>query len=872
MRFEQAFYTRGEELLDEKRGLGIVAASNRDESFLSCCRRIGSDFKTEPHQKVSEFVLYEDSIGKFVGVSVSPSYEQDGGNRNKLVHIFVPEQASGRAEDYYLSYPFRSTVEKGELLEEVEIRPDLGEEDFDSLLGKYGMDEEKLAVFLTRIFPILFRENSRLYLVTDNRRDEDRGLSRTAREMTWLASQLAPEEQDSLSYRKNLTYSVYSAVNSHLGKLIYMTEEEWEKMECSRGDVCFFPDRPVREEVPELYRELAGRLRDSRRAYLDFMKELRDQWEEDDFSTQGLDFQFFCWRLHKGYAAEKDEIPMEITNLLDFAIRGKKYRRLLYECLLSLKGWATEDLRIIWNAVIAPQLEKPSEYEEENFLAAAEKVLFLFPQEGLKGEYRDAMKKLPQRIRGQIQQDLYHRADSGIWAELEGISSAQECREFFAFYEDLQEDEDFLLQFQDVALRYYFELNKEDRERFHSAFSRFPGAKREWEEKVEGHIRGQLRGEQDPDRFVNLICQEFGRMEGEYFLLYFEEFVEKCRSQGSQWDDRAREKLKAVGNSFAEGRILSGEVLEKYSALQKEYNGLIRQWERERLLNKWKHSSLEELSGSRLEKEPREIREFWCDQVLERLEREALTPESTKKLLDQLCWLAEAPGKCRVLVGKLQEKLYELLDGKEEQLFGREGFRQYWQLELYGEALRSEGRGGARLVQWENLERLYQNSPRFLRNLTKVILEDAGNAGKPSQKESVWTLKVFDHICRVAVPVQAQDYPQVCELLEKAQKGLGACPERLERLKAECKKAEPAYIVWSREELKKMRVELQTDLERFQKMEGELGKAKGDLGKAMKEIARLYELLSDHEERLGRLEAMGGKGKKRYSNSEYFEN
>lgn len=175
MKFEQAFYTRDSDQLNQKEpGLGIRASSNPDSRFLKGCMDVGGALNTENSDQMAQLVYYSDYFQNFVGIGISRAHYPDGGNRNKLCHLFVPmqEAAEGGGLDpceYDLDYPFQDQVEKKCELPQITLQPCLNMGCYTDRLNTYFSDKKKLAEFLYRLFPVLFSEKNQLQIVLDQR-------------------------------------------------------------------------------------------------------------------------------------------------------------------------------------------------------------------------------------------------------------------------------------------------------------------------------------------------------------------------------------------------------------------------------------------------------------------------------------------------------------------------------------------------------------------------------------------------------------------------------------------------------------------------------------------------------------------------------
>ena len=128
--------------------------------------------------------------------------------------------------DYYLEYPFQAQVEKKADLPQLELQPDLNRECYEEKLRTYFPEKRKLAYFLYKLFPILFSEKNQLLIVLDQQYHKEQEWAVIAREVTWLASMLAPGDGvQAGEYRKRLSYGVYVHKNAKNVNLVYSDNE-----------------------------------------------------------------------------------------------------------------------------------------------------------------------------------------------------------------------------------------------------------------------------------------------------------------------------------------------------------------------------------------------------------------------------------------------------------------------------------------------------------------------------------------------------------------------------------------------------------------------------------------------------------------------
>lgn len=618
MRFEQAFYTRGTGLLNEKgTGLGIAAASRTDTHFLDKCMNIGGKFNTEHTKEQAEFVLYSDRLESFVGVSVNPASNLDGGVVNKLCHIFIPLEKDCTADEYYQEYQFEKKVEKRSELDIVEFTPYLSVGKFTDILEKYEFDQEKLAYFLYKLYPVLFQEKNFLLIVIDDSKYQKEKFSELAREITWLANYLIPAIEDTLQYRKNLSYGVNTTENLSIVNLAFVTDE---KLHSNR----FYLGQPGSEEVPEVYYKLSEMAIKSYQNFLDFLQQLQDVQIEKNDSSINIQLNYIQWKLKQGFKIQEKELPLRLDSLRQAAIRNKNYCCFLYGCLIALDDVAISELIKIWQYIIGPTLEEKQVQVMDNFIPAVEKVIFLMYGKSQK-HYKILLQHLPVNFRKQIMEDLYFSENSCIYQHIESISASEECRQMFELYEDLNESLDFISQIKEKAEKYYFEMNKENREFFTSVFKGMELIS--WN----NYILGRINEVFSTDSYEDFMEKELGAIEMRHIPLYFANFLDKCVELS---DEKIRKRLKDIAEKY----------LEEYSdAIPKEqekrYEMIKNNWKEEYFYNKIKTSTLQEISELNLKNLSEELIEEWIKAVNCRLSTETLTENILKSLICNLEFL-----------------------------------------------------------------------------------------------------------------------------------------------------------------------------------------------------------------------------------------
>lgn len=639
MKFEQAFYTRGIDLINNEGsiGLGIAASSNRDPQFIAKCMEVGSKFnteRTEDVEKTAEFVMYSEAFEKFIGIGVSPAPNREGGDVNKLVHMYIPETASDQSEEYYLPYKFWQNVEKKSDLGTVEIESCLKKSDFMQILKKYNFDRDKLAKFLWRMISVIYGKENLLLIVLDENRYEKGEFSAIARELTWLASCLIPECGDTLLRRKRLSYAVYSRENISVANLAYVTDET---LHTNR----FFLNGQNTEEVPELCYVLAENALHSYQAYLEFVAELQKNRIEENIDTTNLLIMFLQWKLNQGnISIQKQDIPISVNALVHYAGCKNEYRSLLYKCVIALNFISKKDLKKIWEK-ICWAIKKPQEQENQECFLSVKKIIRLFY--GIdKKKYQSCLGELPGDIRKKVIEELYTEEDSCIQKELMHISSIEEWIETFEFYSDLHENAVFLSQMKDAISGYYFDMDEDKRAYFQSIFAALDEqtvSDLSWDMLIKRKIADCFQ----TDAFADFVDKEIGRMEKRYVALYFTQFLKKCREV---LEEDCRKTLQETADRFMTAYSDCMDETDK-----KEYEALAEQWEADFWHVYMAKATLEQISDMKMDESAsikKSLKKDWCQEVIRRLEEETMLDTVMKNLVGQIAFLQDMDGEtCR---------------------------------------------------------------------------------------------------------------------------------------------------------------------------------------------------------------------------------
>lgn len=431
MRFEQAFYTRDSELLNTRTaGLGISASSNLEDSFIKKCMDIGGQFDAEGSKRMAEFVLYSEEFKSFVGIGLSPVYSLGKSEIDMICHFFIPMEEESETqrlcspENYYLLYPFKDNVKKRSELEQVEVPSCFSDNSYQSILKKYHFDQEKLAYFLYKLYPILFDEKNLLLIVLDDKYYED--YSEIAREVTWLASCLVPKAgEQSVPYRKRLSYSVYSQKNISRVNIAYSEQEE---LHSNR----FYFNEEQQEEIPEIYFVLAQKALESQQIYLEFIDQMLESAIEKEINSENLLIMYLLWKL---------EQKQKISNpepLVQRAKYNSKYKIKLSLYILLTEELSEAELSNLWNVMISSPLEDITETEKDTIDNALKRMIVLMYNINKK-KYKTFIERLPEDSSKKILEELYFLENSCIKKHLNEIKDRKELLDAARLYYSLGE-------------------------------------------------------------------------------------------------------------------------------------------------------------------------------------------------------------------------------------------------------------------------------------------------------------------------------------------------------------------------------------------------------------------------------------------------
>lgn len=446
MRFEQAFYTRGPELLNTRDvGLGISASSNLEDSFIKKCMSIGGKFDAEGSEEMAEFVLYSEEFKSFVGIGLSPSYDFSESKIDMICHLFIPVEEGSKVqrlcspEKYYLLYPFKDNVKKRSDLEQVELASCFSDSDYQSILRKYHFDQKKLAYFLYKLYPILFNEKNQLLIVLNN--EYYKKYSEIAREITWLASCLVPKAgEQSVPYRKRLSYGVYSQRNISRVNIAYSEKEELHNNR-------FYLNKETKEEIPELYFTLAQKALKSQQLYLEFIDQMLESAIEKEINSDNLLIMYLLWKLEQKQEISKPSFSIE--PLIRKAKNNPKYKNKLSLYILLADELSEQELSNLWNTIISPPLYT-TESEKDNIYNALKRIIVLMYDINKK-KYKTFIEQLPENSSKEILEDLYALEDSCIKKHLNEIKNMKELLNTAQLYYRLGEIQDYSERIKNIS-------------------------------------------------------------------------------------------------------------------------------------------------------------------------------------------------------------------------------------------------------------------------------------------------------------------------------------------------------------------------------------------------------------------------------------
>lgn len=608
MVFRQAFYTR-----ETGTGLKIVASSDKSIEFENNCLSVGSKFETETSDETAEFVYYSDSFDRYVGVGVSPASYTEHAGKNKLVHIWVPENSSSDPSDYYLSYAFDRNVDKNSDYGNKEFLPSLKREDYITILQKYALDVDKIAELLYKITPIAFREKNFLAVYLSENEYKHEELSVIAREITWLMSMLIPAVgEDRIKCRQNLSYSVLSKSNINIINIAYVTDT-------TDLDNCFNLKEKDSAQVPEIYRQLAKKAVESIDVYEEFLEDLYNCRLEERLSTENFKLMFLNWKIkYEHVSLNKKDIPVSWEKLIQRGQRNVKYRYFLYEVSQCIEDLSERDLAEL-HAYIFKNDQKAfvqDKYDEfiSSYVNAIQKAFFT---ENAK-LYRIYLSIENEALKERIFNDLWENKNSEncISLDIMRTENASDFIERLKLYQCLERNPAFISQMHDIVInkKYYFQMDLEDRAYVSALFG--VNARENdtsWKDMLQEQIISFFRTD---ETYISFIEQEIGRIEENYVPFYFSYFLDNCQKAE---DNTLRKQLQKIAYRFLEEykNAVDSDDLKTFELLD-----LV--WYQNDFQNRIENLSFEELTafkdfGNYIQKYPVEACTDWYNAIISRM-------------------------------------------------------------------------------------------------------------------------------------------------------------------------------------------------------------------------------------------------------------
>lgn len=455
MEFDQAIYTRGKELLYEPElgiGLGIVASSKMEEEFVRCCKKIGADFISERSEKTAQFVIYREEFHEYVGVSLRPAMNSDGGGANIECRIFVPaegeksraEERLDKSENYCIDYYLVDNSAVNGKLERVQLPQGSGslKINYRSILNKYFGEQKRLAYFLYKIYPILFSEKDFLLIILDQGQGKEEKFFTIAREITSLIHCLVPEiSNGGREYRKRLSYSVNSEKNIGRVNIAYSSNESLDP------ENRFYLEKDQNEKLPEVYLALAQKAMESSIKYQKFIKEILDK-KAENITSKKIREGYFWWKVEKGEKIARSEVPFRIEELDKKDFKDQEEEKLFIKYILLEDDLETGELRIIWKKFIQPSFF--DNLKSKEMLDVVEHMILRMYEKSQKG-YQRFLTDIPKDIQVDIMFRLFSRNDSCIRKHLEKICTFEEYWDAIELYSCLIRNEKYIKYIQQCS-------------------------------------------------------------------------------------------------------------------------------------------------------------------------------------------------------------------------------------------------------------------------------------------------------------------------------------------------------------------------------------------------------------------------------------
>ena len=584
MRFDQAFHYR-----DINSGWGTYASSDSSNTFKKTCGKICEGFAKEDGCETAEFVLYSNEFGRFVGIGVIPFESRDRANR--LVQIWVPEEASAAPSDYYLEYEFAEECDIDRQYEKKEFEPCISEQDYSEILARYGFSKDRLAKLLSMTMPILFDSYEKLSVVFPQNRFSKEEKRAAAREIMWLISVLMPVPEDKRSeFGSRLSYSVFSEKNRKKAAVSFVDS-------VPASGSCYMLEGeetlPDSDEENALYYELAEKAMESLESYRGFIRELTDcGFEEGEFDRDILDVMYFYRELRCGRITEieKENLPIDFEGLVFKARTSKGYCDFLFRVLAAPNDLTNPELgRVysnifgednIWSGNDAGDLRGKAE-------AAFGEMLEKTFESGNRSAFYKLLEIKDPDLKREVLTDLWQKKgeDSCIAGDIKEIGDVDTFLNKLSFYKDLAEDDGFRKQMCSVLFgkNLYFKMDKKERSSVSSLLDQGTPAFVSWiRRKIEELFHSGF------EAGLSFFNKEKYLLEDKFAADYFQCFVENCRNA----DPEFRKEVQKTGHEFIDA--YSGSIRQEDKA---DFRDIDRNWKRNDIEETLKRASLGELAA-----------------------------------------------------------------------------------------------------------------------------------------------------------------------------------------------------------------------------------------------------------------------------------
>ena len=629
MNFEQAFYTWGENQLSRyKRGLGVCATSNMNSNFLDNCLVLGSAFQSETSDRTAEFTLYSPEFGSFVGVGISPREGGGDGRVNKLCHFFIPKEQQNieEPENYIINYPYIREIKDGKILDMAEIEPALY--DYNEIINKYGLKGKKLALLLYSIYPCMFGEVSNLAFIIDKSEYSEDMYSQIARDITWLLSNLVPEQgEKSEVYRKRLSYGVYTTKNIEAVTFIFTDNT----LLCHNNFYLNGNEQSYCDiDIPEIYYTMAEYAEISKEAFFEFMDEILSNQYNQKLQLNDLSMLYYFWKLKKGKEVSLYDLKEEINTLLNKAEKSKWNREFIIMFLKQVKSLDNSEIVNFWTRFIIPQMkvyDNMGDYDKNSIdEATAHLICAMFDEN--RNNYKKFLLNLNATQRKKILNLIYSEPCSCVEREIESINTVKDFFDCVELYSLLDENERFANCIIDKAKTFYENETGSVRKSITDTMIKSNVFKKIWLD----WITEKIDSFSTVESYIDYIKNEIDRIEISFAQKYYYKLLQLAKEIYVSDDEKEKSVIfyeESIRRMYSRG--LSRDTVESFKILKKE-------WDIRKTIGRLIEENLYQL----VERTPstlnyRKCREKWIDCICDRLENEEDVSEHIyQKLLNNM--------------------------------------------------------------------------------------------------------------------------------------------------------------------------------------------------------------------------------------------